>query len=68
MTNKERTLAVFENYKIRVKTQDGLELSTICRQLKKQESESVTKCHRLKLEAADGKKYKYYNLRDGVKR
>jgi len=48
--------------KIRVKSEDGLELSTICRQLKievpirKEGSESVTKCNRLKMEAAEGKK------------
>ncbi len=38
----ENSLAVFEDYKIRLNTEG---------------SESVTKCNRLKMEAADGKQY-----------
>jgi len=39
----DNTLAVFENYKIRRHYDE--------------QSETVTKCNRLKMEAADGKKY-----------
>src|SRR4030043_110121 len=79
---QEKSLAVFENYKIRRHYDDQNEtwyfsvvdiLQVLIQQpdyqaarnywkvlknrLKKEGSESVTKCNRLKMEAADGKKY-----------
>ncbi len=78
----DKTLAVFEGYKIRRHYDEGAErwyfsvidiIQVLIQQpdyqtarkywnklkerLKKEGSESVTKCHRLKLVAADGKKY-----------
>jgi hypothetical protein len=78
----EKTLAVFENYKIRRHYDEEKEIwyfsvidvvavliqqsdyqtarkywNKLKERLKKEGSESVTKCHQLKLEAADGKKY-----------
>jgi DNA-damage-inducible protein D len=79
---QEKSLAVFENYKIRRHYEEQTEIwyfsvvdiiSVLLQQsdyqtarkywnklkerLKKEGSESVTNCHQLKLEAADGKKY-----------
>lgn len=76
----EKTLAVFENYKIRRHYDEGKEIwyfsvidvvavliqqsdyqtarkywNKLKERLKKEGSESVTKCHQLKLEAAGGK-------------
>lgn len=78
----EKTLAIFENFKIRRHYDEAIEtwffsvvdiVQTLINQpdyqvarkywnklserLKKEGNESVTKCHQLKLEAADGKKY-----------
>ncbi|MDQ7837186.1 MAG: hypothetical protein RDU59_01680 [Thermodesulfobacteriota bacterium] len=79
---QEKSLAVFENYKIRRHYDEQTEtwyfsvvdiLQVLIQQpdyqtarkywnklkerLKKEGSESVTNCHQLKLESADGKKY-----------
>jgi hypothetical protein len=81
MTN-EKSLAVFEDYKIRRHYDEEKEIwyfsvidivavliqqsdyqtarkywNKLKERLKKEGSESVTKCHQLKFEAADGKKY-----------
>ena len=78
----EKSLAVFEDFKIRRRYDEQEEAwyfsvvdiiqvliqqsdhqtarkywNKLKERLKKEGSESVTKCHRLKLEAADGKKY-----------
>ncbi len=80
--NKEKALAVFENYKIRRSYDEKSEtwvfsvidiIAALIQQpdyqtarkywnklkerLKKEGNESVTNCHQLKMEAADGKKY-----------
>lgn len=80
--SKEQALAVFENFKIRRKYDEKLEIwffsvvdivaaliqqpdhqaarnywKVLKNRLKKEGSQSVTRCNRLKFEAADGKKY-----------
>ncbi len=80
--DKEKALAVFENYKIRRHYDEKAEMwyfsivdiiaaliqqpdyqaarnywKVLKNRLKKEGSESVTKCNQLKMEAADGKKY-----------
>jgi DNA-damage-inducible protein D len=82
MVEKNKSLAIFENYKIRrhydetketwffsvvdiiaaLTNQSNFQLArnywkVLKNRLNKEESEVVTKCNRLKLEAADGKKY-----------